>query len=1237
MQADFQQKRPAGRRISECALLSCLVLALIPLPARGQGVTIGLNNSGLSSLKYNGLELIGHGDFRVGGVIMRDASGSTFRADPNVSVQLDQAGQSLNMQYSWGSIQCKYSVSGNRLNLNIITTNTSSYTIQGVFYEPLAIQFPSPVLEYDGNTPLLLTGNGASTAESMSYSSGVLVLSNDAPQKPLMLGFPWAIDRPASSTLFPLRVNTDRENMYPAFFPYIDRPIAPGTGDQFLISLRFGPPGSTVQTLAPDTIQNFGTVFPQILNWTDHRAVAAIFLATSNTGWPTNPRGFMIDPNVNVFTPAGLADFRNRVLSVADSSVKILKDMNGQGMVTWDIEGQQYPHATTYNGDPRMLAQLAPEMEAVADAYFKKFTDAGLRVGVCIRPQQLVIAPDGRSGTQNEVADPAQLLIDKIGYAKRRWGATIFYIDSNGGPSDPMDPAIIKKILVAYPDVLLMPEHKNLQYYAYSAPHRQLFLGYGGTPADITNVYLNGFSFINTLDGPISQRYNDLVAAVKHGDILLFKGWFDDQPANSLVKSIYQAAGAASAPSIAITNPLNGAGVSGTVTVSAAASDLNGIAGVQFKVDGLNLGAEIINAPYALSLNTSTLSNGGHSLSAVARNTIGNTAASVPVGITVTNSVAAPPAVTLTSPSDGATIAGIITATAVASDPVGVAGVQFKLDGGNLGAELTAGPDNTSLNTTSLPNGVHTLAAVARNIAGLTASSTVIKINVSNIGVPTANSATFVTTDTTSKGSWKGNYGADGFAIANDGTSYPSYAAIALNGQSFWTWSASTTDVRGLQKSAAADRIGGTWYSSGLTIDVNLTDGKTHQAGLYCVDWDNLGRTQIIDILDTATGGVLDSRSLAGFVNGQYLVWNLKGHVTIRVTGTGGPNAVVSGLFFGSGGTVSTPASAAAAFIKPDLITKGNWKGVYGSDGFVIPSDTTSYPAYAAVNSNGQSLYTWAPSTTDSRALQYSSRSDRLAATWYSPVNFSIDVNLTDGKTHQVALYCLDWDYLNRAETIDILDASTGNVLDTRNITGFSGGEYLIWNLTGHVTIRLSRAAGANAVISGLFFGSPANSASFANADVNTKGSWKGVYGTDGYALSGDVVNYPAYATVALNGQLGWTWAASTADLRAPQKSAATDRIASTWYSAQNGFSFDVNLTDGKSHRMALYCLDWDYLNRAETIDILDASTGSLLDSRSVANFGNGQHLLWNVFGHVTIRVTRTAGANAVVSGIFFQ
>lgn len=96
---------------------------------------------------------------------------------------------------------------------------------------------------------------------------------------------------------------------------------------------------------------------------------------------------------------------------------------------------------------------------------------------------------------------------------------------------------------------------------------------------------------------------------------------------------------AATPPTVSITSPTSGATVSGTVVVTASASDNTGVANVQFQVDGTNTGAADIASPYSYSLNTTALSNGSHSLTAVAVDTSGNYATSVAVSITVSNQV----------------------------------------------------------------------------------------------------------------------------------------------------------------------------------------------------------------------------------------------------------------------------------------------------------------------------------------------------------------------------------------------------------------------------------------------------------------------------------------------------------------------------------------------------------------------------------------------------------------------
>ena len=501
------------------------------------------------------------------------------------------------------------------------------------------------------------------------------------------------------------------------------------------------------------------------------------------------------------------------------------------------------------------------------------------------------------------------------------------------------------------------------------------------------------------------------------------------------------------------------------------------------------------------------------------------------------------------------------------------------------------------------------------------------------VTAPASGSAAFVRLDIATQGTWKGTYGSDGYNVIGNAASYPAYASVNPAGQATYTWAASTSDTRRLQKAAATDRIAATWYaSSSFTVDINLNDGNIHRFGAYFLDWDSNTRSERIDVVDAATGTVLNTQTVSAFHNGAYLVWNISGHVQLRITKLGGANAVLSGVFFGNG----TP-NTSASFVTTDTTTQGTWKGTYGSDGYNVIANAVSYPSYAVVTPTGQSTYTWAASTTDTRALQKAAATDRIAATWYASSSFTVDINLNDGNIHRFGAYFLDWDSNTRSERIDVVDAATGTVLNTQTVSAFHNGAYLVWNISGHVQLRITKLGGANAVLSGVFFGNgtPNTSASFVTTDTTTQGTWKGTYGSDGYNVIANAVSYPSYAVVTPTGQATYTWAASTTDTRALQKAAATDRIAATWYSSSS-FTVDINFNDGNIHRLSAYFLDWDSTSRSERIDVVDAATGTVLDTRSISSFHNGAYLVWNISGHVQLRITKLGGANAVLSGLFF-
>jgi hypothetical protein len=186
------------------------------------------------------------------------------------------------------------------------------------------------------------------------------------------------------------------------------------------------------------------------------------------------------------------------------------------------------------------------------------------------------------------------------------------------------------------------------------------------------------------------------------------------------------------APTVSMTAPANGVTLSGTANLSCNAADNVGVASVQFQIDGANVGSADTSAPYTFALNTASYPNGSHTLKAIAQDAAGNQTASASVTVNISNTDTTPPTVSMSAPANGATLSGTANLSCNAADNVGVASVQFQIDGANVGTTDTSAPYTFALNTASYPNGSHTLKAIARDAAGNQTASASITVNISN-------------------------------------------------------------------------------------------------------------------------------------------------------------------------------------------------------------------------------------------------------------------------------------------------------------------------------------------------------------------------------------------------------------------------------------------------------------------------------------------------------------------------
>lgn len=185
--------------------------------------------------------------------------------------------------------------------------------------------------------------------------------------------------------------------------------------------------------------------------------------------------------------------------------------------------------------------------------------------------------------------------------------------------------------------------------------------------------------------------------------------------------------GGGQAPAIT-TQPVNQTAIAGqTATFSVVAS---GAAPLSYQWE--RNGANIAGATSSSYTTPSTIAaDNGSKFLVVVRNSAG-TATSNAATLTVTADTTSP-TVSITAPTAGTTVSGLVTVSANASDNVGVASVQFQLDGVNLGTLQTASPYSTSWDTTTASNGSHTLAALAKDATGNSATSSGVTVTVSNV------------------------------------------------------------------------------------------------------------------------------------------------------------------------------------------------------------------------------------------------------------------------------------------------------------------------------------------------------------------------------------------------------------------------------------------------------------------------------------------------------------------------
>lgn len=233
-------------------------------------------------------------------------------------------------------------------------------------------------------------------------------------------------------------------------------------------------------------------------------------------------------------------------------------------------------------------------------------------------------------------------------------------------------------------------------------------------------------------------------------------------------------------------------------------------------------------------------------------------------------------------------------------------------------------------------------------------------------------------------------------------------------------------------------------------------------------------------------------------------------------------------------------------------------------------------------------------------------------------------------------MYAIDWSTTERREWISVGGTS---VIFSNKWGAFSKGQWALFPVSvaagGSVTISVTREAGVNAVLSGIFLGDggvpPAMPVS-----TSPQGTWAGAFGSAGYDLAAwnesSDLSYLPNASLSVVQASRKLWNSSTSDVRALQSPDGLTRRAATYYDL-NQVRLALKFNSAYTGNLRLYAVDWYDYGRRELISV--GNQTAVLSG----DFNKGAWVSFPVSvaagETVPIVVDHTAGVNAVLSGVF--
>ena len=215
---------------------------------------------------------------------------------------------------------------------------------------------------------------------------------------------------------------------------------------------------------------------------------------------------------------------RNNLLAYEDNVIASCKILGAQGAIIWE-SGDDFPpyDELKYLGVPDLFSPYFPK--SYLDQFFKRITDAGLRVGGCIRPGQIIRNLQGNLTSVSSASGWQYDYGERLNFGREQWGWTLAYFDSMVYADVPFPVGPMEEIIPYFPNYSIFGE-------CVSGPEWAAQIGLYLMPSLTAPFPTQGVSLMHPLDS--QSQYTPgwaarAIAARKAGNIIFgFKGWCND-------------------------------------------------------------------------------------------------------------------------------------------------------------------------------------------------------------------------------------------------------------------------------------------------------------------------------------------------------------------------------------------------------------------------------------------------------------------------------------------------------------------------------------------------------------------------------------------------------------------------------------------------------------------------------------------------------------------------------------